>query len=332
MTSNSSEKRSSKRKLNLHSILNSSYKKDHERSRVLNGFVLDDELSNDNFQTYWNPERKKLLFSVTGTHNFDDVKTDVHLAFGNLKNTERYKKAHAALRAAKKKYQTRVATVTGHSLGGTIASYIASKYDKVYSYNKGATIGQSNRKHETAYRTEYDAPSYFNVDGNSDTIYTIPSKTPNSHLYNILSEISDSADLTATLGRIPFIDRIPYLGRNLKNWKTFTRLAKLFKKGIRSLSDHSVEHLHGVRHHGVEFHDEHPPKKHKHKRHAYEYEPEYGNEDTSTQQTLHSNSNFGPTKNLRGAGSGFTGPSRYLRGSGTIGPYKHLRGRPNQEF
>ena len=43
-----------------------------------------------------------MLVNVAGTHNLKDVITDVNLAFGNLKNTSRYKEAKKVLEKAKK--------------------------------------------------------------------------------------------------------------------------------------------------------------------------------------------------------------------------------------
>ena len=43
------------------------------------------------------------------------------------------------------------------------SQYIASKNDKVYTLDKGATIGQKTRRNETAYRTEGDYVSLLNA-------------------------------------------------------------------------------------------------------------------------------------------------------------------------
>jgi hypothetical protein len=64
------------------------------------------------------------------------------------------------------------ATVTGHSLGGAIAQYMSSKNDKVYTLDKGATIGQKTRTNESAYRSSGDLVSGMNA--NSKRMTTIP--------------------------------------------------------------------------------------------------------------------------------------------------------------
>jgi len=103
-------------------------------------------LSNSNQQVYYHPEQKKLLFNVSGTHNLADVGTDIYLGLGKLKDTNRYKQAKNKLEEAKRKYNIDNAVITGHSLGGAISQYIGSKDDKIYTFNKGATLFQPTRK------------------------------------------------------------------------------------------------------------------------------------------------------------------------------------------
>jgi hypothetical protein len=67
------------------------------------------------------------------------------------------------LQKAKSKYGVNEATVTGHSLGGSIAGYVANKQDKVITLDKGATIGQPIRSNEKAYRSSGDAVSLLNA-------------------------------------------------------------------------------------------------------------------------------------------------------------------------
>jgi hypothetical protein len=165
----------------LYQALKNSYAK--EKAEKLGEYRLDQELSNDNQQVYFNPEAKsgdKLLFTVTGTHNSSDVITDIALGFGNLKNTNRYKEADETLQQAKQKYNTNQAIVAGHSLGGTIASYIAnSQDDKIFTLDKGATIGQPVRSKEQAYRTKGDIISIMNA--KSTNMQTLPNPNTKSN-------------------------------------------------------------------------------------------------------------------------------------------------------
>ena len=156
-------------KLNLHSALTNSYKKpkDSAFNMLKNGYEQDSSLSNDNQQVYFNAKDKKLLVSVAGTHNIRDWGTDLWLGLGGLKNTNRYKEADSILKQAKEKYKVPNATVIGHSLGGSIASNIASKAggDKAITLDAGYTIGQKTRSNTDAYRTAGDIVSILGANG-----------------------------------------------------------------------------------------------------------------------------------------------------------------------
>lgn len=150
--------------VDLYDSLKSSYGDKKARENLSNaGYNYDSMLSSKNQQVWYNPNDKKLLYNVAGTHNLADVGTDLYLAFGKLKDTNRYKEADRTLDEAKKKYGVDNATITGHSLGGAVGQYIASKNDKVYTLDKGATIGQKTRSNETAIRTSGDAVSLMNA-------------------------------------------------------------------------------------------------------------------------------------------------------------------------
>lgn len=148
--------------VNLYDVLKAGYtnKKDQLRN---NGYNYDKSLSNHNQQVYFNPTNKKMIFNVTGTHNFRDVGTDLYLAAGNLKGTNRYKEADKRFKEAKLKYKPTKTSVVGNSLGGTIAGYIGGKDDNIVTHNKGATIGQKMRSNETHYRVKNDLVSVLNA-------------------------------------------------------------------------------------------------------------------------------------------------------------------------
>ena len=149
----------------LYDALKSSYGDRQSQDKLKNaGYNYDSMLSNHNQQVWYNPNTKRILFNVAGTHNLKDWGTDLYLAFGELKNTNRYKEARNTLQQAKNKYGNDIKTsVNAHSLGGSIAQYIADKDDKVYTLDKGATIGQKTRSNENAYRTSGDIVSALNA-------------------------------------------------------------------------------------------------------------------------------------------------------------------------
>lgn len=161
------------------------------------GYQIDKGLSNDNQQVYYNPETKKLLYNVTGSHTVGDwVNSDLKLAlgikknagkpiiergiekllpeswrkgfdrgyentFGGFRDTDRYKQADETLKAAKAKYAPAETAITGHSLGGRIVQDIAKSSDKVYALDAGSTIGQSVKggPNRNIFRTAGDVVS-----------------------------------------------------------------------------------------------------------------------------------------------------------------------------
>ena len=166
--------------LMLFDVIKNSYAKNKAKS--MKGYNLDVGLSNHNQQVYYNPNNKKLLYSVSGTHNWNDVGTDIYLGAGHLKDTNRYKEAEKTLKQAKQKYGVNKAMIAGHSLGGSISGYIGNPdVDSIYTLDKGATVGQTVRKNEHAYRTKGDAISFINAnDSNMKTLINPTQETGHS--------------------------------------------------------------------------------------------------------------------------------------------------------
>ncbi len=186
------------------------------------GYKIDKDLSNENQQVYYNPETKKLLYNVTGSHSLQDwVNSDLKLAlgirknegkpiiergieallpnswkkgfdrsyenvFGGFKDTDRYKQADETLKKAKAKYDETETAITGHSLGGRIIQDIAKKGDKVYALDSGQTIGQKVKggPNRNIYRTAGDV-----VSGASAWNHHVTTLT-NPHLSKILPAVS----------------------------------------------------------------------------------------------------------------------------------------------
>jgi hypothetical protein len=132
----------------LYDALKSSYSdKNSERNLMKEGYVKDGFLSNRNNQVWVNKDNKKLLHTVKGTNPFSlkDIGTDLYLGLGMLDKTDRYKDSKRILENAKQKYNGYETSVAGHSLGGSIASKIGKREDKVYSYNEGISPFQPTR-------------------------------------------------------------------------------------------------------------------------------------------------------------------------------------------
>ena len=180
--------------MDLHDVIKNSYskKKDQKNAFKDKGYVYDETLSNKNNAIYYNPETKKLIHSVKGTNPYSvkDLYTDAMLSMGMLKKTDRYKDSHKKLRQAKEKYDVDSADIIGHSMGATVGSYIGSKNDRVYTLDKGATIGQKSRNNEKSYRTEGDMVSILNK--NSKNMTTLKNPDPPSNYGGILGKAYDT--------------------------------------------------------------------------------------------------------------------------------------------
>jgi len=150
--------------ISLKTAIKSAYGDKKSKQKIIKeGFVKDKKLSSGNQKIFFNPSTNSLLFNIAGSHNIADFAyTDPLLAVGKLKCTNRYKDAKKTLEKAKDIYNPTTTTVTGHSLGGSIGSGIASKGDRFVGFNAGYTIGQPTRsKHgmHQQYRTEGDLVS-----------------------------------------------------------------------------------------------------------------------------------------------------------------------------
>jgi hypothetical protein len=213
------------------------------------GYQIDKGLSNENQQVYYNPENKKLLYNVTGSHTLGDwVNSDLKLAlginknagkpivekgieallpeswkkgfdrgyenvFGGFKDTTRYKEADETLKKAKAKYAPAEVAVTGHSLGGRIVQDISKKSDKVYALDSGQTLGQKVKggPNRNIYRTAGDV-----VSGASAWSPHVQTLT-NPHLHKILPAVSMVTKDPRAIGVAGAIDA--YNAHNIENIK-----------------------------------------------------------------------------------------------------------------
>lgn len=213
------------------------------------GYQIDKKLSNENQQVYYNPETKKLLYNVTGSHNLSDwVNSDLKLAlgvrknqgkpliergveallpeswkkgfsrgyeniFGGFKDTDRYKQADETLKKAKAKYAPTETAITGHSLGGRIVQDIAKKGDKVFALDAGQTIGQKVKggDNRKIYRSAGDVVSL--ASAWNPHVQTLT----NPHLHKILPAVATFTKDPRALGVATAIDA--FNAHNIDNIK-----------------------------------------------------------------------------------------------------------------
>lgn len=167
-----------KQKLPLYKALKIGYTRDPARQAKLlkrYGYVLDRDLSNAREHVVaYHPLQKKLLYVSHGTDplNSKDLQTDIALAAGGLKQTQRYQTEKNALLKAQQKYDVPAAKtyLAGHSLGGGIVNAIAPSGSHATTYNPAFTFGQKARENVQNYRTAGDAVSILAPSANTTTL------------------------------------------------------------------------------------------------------------------------------------------------------------------
>jgi len=172
----------------LFDVLSNGYKDNKKKSKNLGGYVMDEQLSNKHYQTYYDPKDKKLLFNVTGTRpTVSDWLNNINLGLGiGFKESKRYKEAHKALRDAKEKYNVQNAVVSGHSKGGRIANNISSKGDSVLSLDAAQSIGNKSQSGSKNYRTNGDIVSLLGANKHNTTNLSNPNKQTGNIVHDIL--------------------------------------------------------------------------------------------------------------------------------------------------
>lgn len=126
------------------------------------GYTIDKELSNAKGTVYVNNATGKVTVAFAGTQvdmphkpkswkdakrqwgatkkGAKDVWADVHIFQGTQDQSEEFKKAERQYLAVTKKYGNENVDLTGHSLGGSKAAYISSKYGaQAETFNQGMT-------------------------------------------------------------------------------------------------------------------------------------------------------------------------------------------------
>ena len=107
------------------------------RPKAPKGYRLDETLSTNESQVFFNPEKKKVVHTMRGTVSLDDFRTDAtHFASGRLNSTPRYARERHKLQRIKKGYAGYDVHLVGHSLGGTLVDQLAQDHP---DHIKGAT-------------------------------------------------------------------------------------------------------------------------------------------------------------------------------------------------
>ena len=138
-------------------VSNSAYKKPNKRKTIIMGYTLDTDISNDENVVYFNDEQKKVIVGFRGSTNFKDFKTDLRLAIGGIKSTSRYGETLEFFKKVIELYEGYSISMTGHSLGGTLAieMNLLSPSKKAVVFNAGHTPlrSKATEKNDITYYT-----------------------------------------------------------------------------------------------------------------------------------------------------------------------------------
>ncbi len=173
-----------------------------------NGFRVDETLSTDEHLVLFNPDTREVVISFRGTvPSRKDVATDISIGLGVHGSTQRYRQSARLVETVSRRYSPmdyRPVQVTGHSLGGGIAVYVANQHHHVTAHVYNAAISGNelfdNRWDETddasiiyAYSTRGDPVS--SVQG---AVMTHASSITNNRMRQIWLPSSNGSDAVNT--------------------------------------------------------------------------------------------------------------------------------------
>ena len=179
----------------LRNFLSNGYKKNQANS--LDGFQRDNSLSGQRVQVYNKPDTKQTVVVHRCTQGFQDVLTDIKLAFhpSLYMKSNRFQHAKDIQQRAEDKYGKENVTTVGHSLGAKLAADVGGKSKEIITYNKPIIpqeIFKQTRKNETSIRTKMDPVSI--LGSLNPNIKQVSTKTVNpitAHATSQLGEIKN---------------------------------------------------------------------------------------------------------------------------------------------
>ena len=139
-------------------IASASYDKFGSRPNKIGEHYLVGQHGDERRATYFNPKTRKWVLSLRGTDptSINDLGADAFLAFGGLKATRRYKKDDKFVKHFVDKYGKDNVSLVGHSLGGRLASDLASKHNvQAHTFNEGRGITDLFRSDNKANITRH---------------------------------------------------------------------------------------------------------------------------------------------------------------------------------
>jgi hypothetical protein len=151
----------------LKDLLKVSYSSERSQRKFALKYDLqyDDMSSDEELQVYVTKgDTPIVIVTGPGTRKLSDLRTDMNLVFGNLKNTAKFKRIESKVQSVIAKYKGNRFVFAGHSLMGSILSEIPYPTEiindmKLITVNKGATLGTQVYSYELALRGDLDVIS-----------------------------------------------------------------------------------------------------------------------------------------------------------------------------
>jgi hypothetical protein len=202
---------------------------DVDKRRNINNHKYIKADSNNLLATYYDEDNENLIMAVKGTSEFGDARKDVGIALGSFGGSiglePEYFGLTQKIKQNEQKYKPKKVTITGHSAGGSLASYIGvdnPNYD-VVTFNMGTGMpfltdyvkckmgGCENIKN---YRVAGDFASSLSDYFASGNVYNLKPIKPTEEM-RIQAESKESIFIPADLHIPHSIDQ--FIGRTMNN-------------------------------------------------------------------------------------------------------------------
>jgi hypothetical protein len=202
---------------------------DVDKRRNINNHKYIKADSNNLLATYYDEDNENLIMAVKGTSEFGDARKDVGIALGSFGGSiglePEYFGLTQKIKENEQKYKPKKVTITGHSAGGSLASYVGvdnPNYD-VVTFNMGTGMpfltdyvkckmgGCENIKN---YRVAGDFASSLSDYFASGNVYNLKPIKPTEEM-RIQAETKESIFIPADLHIPHSIDQ--FVGRTMNN-------------------------------------------------------------------------------------------------------------------
>ena len=111
-------------------VARASYKPINKRKKELpNGYILDNDISNEKSVLYYNPDTKHAIVGFRGTNDLSDLIPDVSIALGTQKKNKDFVDSVKFYDNVKTKYDDYRITTTGHSKGASQSGNLSQERD-----------------------------------------------------------------------------------------------------------------------------------------------------------------------------------------------------------